>query len=394
MTDVQIDVEAAEVASTAFVSILDTVGAQYGRHNQAASTLESLLSSAATSIAEETLFSPVSPLSPRHALDPYAIWDQWDFGGVIQSCLSTQSALDYARSSAAQTVNELCDAHRGQLAPILRSRASPVQSSIENALNGLLPIFSVLTPGNILGLIASPWGITELFSASLSGLRGAEAAVQDCASFVAGLGGKESTLIEEIMLLLTSPAAGLTLVVENDPSLLHSPAVEEAAQIIGDLGAFASAFGDKIPHSGGPLAILSFITDVVWGGQYGPHTIAGKAGGAAIGFGIQFVPGADIAYDALGFGSAGMGLFALALSGQARGYTGQTRAEIEQLEQEWNTESQDISPGPLSDDLGSLAMDLLGHDIEQDDGGINVGIGDFANLHSDWARTGKMLNRW
>lgn len=115
MSEIELDIEAVETARAAMLGVRDTVGAQCTQHNQAVTAIEGMLSSAATAVFDA--------LNPLHGLDPFGIWDRWGFGGVAQSCSSTHGTNDGSRGTASQIVTQLCDAHRGQLAPILFDRA-------------------------------------------------------------------------------------------------------------------------------------------------------------------------------------------------------------------------------------------------------------------------------
>lgn len=215
MSEIELDIEAVETARAAMLGVRDTVGAQCTQHNQAVTAIEGMLSSAATAVFDA--------LNPLHGLDPFGIWDRWGFGGVAQACTSTHGTIDGSRGTASQIVTQLCDAHRGQLAPVLFDRAVGLQSSLGNALESLWTITSLLSPGNIMYLLENPGAILEHFSNAQGALSRAHTLTQDYCDFLNRLEAQERQLIQEIIALLSELAPGRTAPLPLNPVAPHAP---------------------------------------------------------------------------------------------------------------------------------------------------------------------------
>jgi hypothetical protein len=117
----EINSEALDDAHRAMISVSDTIEAQRAQHTQAHSGIEGMLANAASAVMAAT------------GLDPFSIWEQWGFGGVAQTCSATHWTLEQMRGRIQQVVEQVNEAHRGELAPVLHDRAASLRSALDNA---------------------------------------------------------------------------------------------------------------------------------------------------------------------------------------------------------------------------------------------------------------------
>ncbi|HEU4784357.1 MAG TPA: hypothetical protein VFS83_13530, partial [Ktedonobacterales bacterium] len=195
MSTFEINSEALDAAYRAMMGVCDTIESQRARHNQAHSGIEGLLTNAASVVVAATGF------------DPFSIWEQWGFGGVAQTCSTTNWTVEQVRGTIQQLVREVSEAHRGELAPVLHDRAAYLRSTLDNAQERLQSITSLLNPGNLLHLLTSPWGILDPFSAASGALSLAHSLAQDYRDFLARLSAREKELIEEIRSRFETPTS-------------------------------------------------------------------------------------------------------------------------------------------------------------------------------------------
>ena len=360
MPDIVIDPGAVESARISILMVRDTLNGLHAQHENTASQIEGLLSEAAATVLDA--------LNPLHALDPFGIWEHWGFGSVAYSCSSTRGVIDQTRGSLDQIVGHLCDAHHGQLAPVLFDRSGELRFTLGSTGDILWTIISLLEPGNILRLIQAPWLIMEHFTDSRSILRRACDLAQDYVDYLIRLDAREEALIEEII------------------RRLQTQRVEFGAGIVQDLTTLAG----EIPHLprglGGTLAGVGFVADVIEGGDYSARAISVDANTAAIGF----IPYAGQVYAGLSIASAGAKYISWGLQGEEQLYQGQSRSQIDQLANEWSSVSDAIDPDPLAHDLGALASDLEGVYIQSRTlGMVDPGIGGFSNIPGDVITTAK-----
>ncbi|HEY1388800.1 MAG TPA: CHAP domain-containing protein [Ktedonobacterales bacterium] len=197
MSTFEINSEALDAAHRTMTSVCDTIEAQRALHNQAHSGIEGMLANAAAVVLATT------------GLDPFSMWERWGFGGVAQTCSATSGTVEHVRGIIQQTVGEVSEAHRGELAPVLHDRAMALRSALDNAQERLWSITSLLNPGNLLQLLTSPWTILDHFSAARGALDLAHSLAQDYRDFLARLSAREQKVIEEIITLLAIPEVGL-----------------------------------------------------------------------------------------------------------------------------------------------------------------------------------------
>lgn len=368
MAQVYLDPDAIREAQARLRGLRDTVLHEAQRHASLAGEVEQLLAELGRSILDE--------LDPLHWFDPSPHWERSGLSGVAQGARESHVTIDGVHRHVRSAVEQLRAAHGEFVGGRMVAHAEGVEHMLGSALSMLWDISQFFGPGNLLWFLREPWVPCGRFNEVRARLEEIGARIDGYIAWLERMAVKEAGVIEE--LLREAPGA-----VEKWLKS-HAKDLQLGGTIVGDIVTVIGAIPKLPGEAGVVLDVLGFVADVAQGGKFSPRDLAVDVYAAGAGVGIGAIPYVGEVYALLGVDSLGLQGVGWLYNYVARYYSGQSRAQLEQLAGLWSEGGKAVDPGPLTHDLGKLAADIQGGEIQLATGGaIDPGIGGFGNLGGD-----------
>ena len=372
MAQVYLDPEAIRNAQARLRVLRDAVLFEAQRHANAAGEIEHLLAGLGRSILDE--------LDPLNWFDPLLHWEQLGLSRFVEGARDCHLVIDGVLSQVRATLERLCEAHGEFVGGRMGAHSEGVEQALGSALSMLWDITQFLSPGNLLWFLREPWVPCGRFNEARARLEEAAAKIEWYIAWLDRMAAKEAGVIEE---LLRESSSAVERWLKS-----HVKDVQLGGTIVGDIVTVIGAIPKLPGEAGAVLDVLGFAADVAQGGKVSPRDLAVDLNAAGIGVGIGFIPYVGEIYAALGVESLGVQGIGWFIKQEANLFDGRSRAQLEQLASQWDEEGNAIDPGPLTHDLGKLASDLEGGEIQGRTLGIfDPGIGGFGNLAGDGWQT-------